>query len=130
MDDKRRTLVAGIGALLAAAPALGACLQEGARRPGSPDQRLLNAFPELPGSQGLGRAYLRKFPAEANVATLERLLLRGSAGPGCSANTASCVEAIVAAHRDDCARVDMVTLEGYVLSRSECRLYALNALLS
>lgn len=70
--------------------------------------------------RAIGRAYLTKFPHENHRPTLIRLLREATqASPDIS------LRQLEAAVRTEYEQDDLVSLDGWIFSRSEARLYAL-----
>ena len=92
--------------------------------------RLAGCLREAEAARVIGRAYLATAPAEAGVEALvtELTLPRQNQGEG-PAGTAGLKEWLAQRSRDDFAAGRVVSVDGWLLSESEARLYALVALL-
>jgi hypothetical protein len=87
---------------------------------------LLPPMPVPEAIAALGRRYLAAYPDEANRETLQRIL---HLEPSDSADSAATqLPRIDAAIRRDLADRNLVHIEGWQLTRTECRLYAALAL--
>jgi hypothetical protein len=129
--NRRQFLVRGVGAwLLLGYRSKGAALASSDR----PEvARWLAMLHRRESAAALGRIYLQRFPREADVEALRRALeARVSAIGAASAMDADDAwqlrAAFAACNRDDFERGDTVELEGWVLARTEARLWALAAL--
>ncbi len=123
---RREVLLALLGALGGAT--LGACREDAGTAPtsGSPtpeDWRAVFGPRAAAGAAAVGRAWLRTHPAEADP---ERLA--ASLCADCEATTATLRAALGRRHRADFERNRLERVGGWTLSDTECRLYALLAL--
>jgi hypothetical protein len=115
----RRDVLLALGALaLGGAPAL----QSGGTPVAPSGQELAARLRDPRAVRALGIRYLERHPEERDPGFLHAATLAG-AGKG-KRNAA----ALRARSRDDFRRGDTVLIEGWVLSRTECRLCALVAL--
>ena len=79
----------------------------------------------------IGDWYLDRYPAERDVSVLAKALsaaIPGFSRSGAQADPQRLKAAIRAARADDFARDDVVSIGGWLLARTECRLCALAAL--
>ncbi len=77
----------------------------------------------------IGRAYLEAEPAEAELGRILALLLPGRSAAALAALPAAELRRLVTArHRGDFSEGRTVSLGGWILSRTEARLYAVAAL--
>ena len=113
-------LLAGSAGLL---PLLAACSDE---REAQPPDSVLDVFADPASLQGLGRLYLARFPDEADAEVLLQALLNDlevlpDSRTGLRNQLRSRIEG-------DFERGDVFQLRGWMLSRTEGRLWALAAL--
>lgn len=93
--------------------------------------RLVSLLTHVENARVVGHAYLRAFPLERSADGLVEGIASGLPGGHGALRTSSDDElrrAVSTAIRDDFAREADVTVQGWILSRTEARLYALAAL--
>ena len=90
---------------------------------------LVPAFGGSPAVGAVGRAYLDETPGESDPRVLVSHLYEGWTREALDADASEWVERIRHQHRQDFASGRTVTVEGWVLSRTEARVGALAALL-
>jgi len=81
-----------------------------------------NNLNELSGVLTLGNSYLADFPMEANIKLLASKLL--PAHKSDDQNIESGMKSIIEKHMSDCENLNMISVRGCLLSRTEARLYA------
>lgn len=128
----RRGFVIGF-ASFAAALLANLPLRAGALLQAEPDalQRLAGTFHHPDSAAAIGRTYLRQYPAEAEVRHLASEIERDLDCLGCRlprADEASLRDAVRERVRRDFAEGVVVSVDGWVLSRTEARLCAIAAL--
>lgn len=131
--DRRRFLtaaLAGVGLLaLRSMPLPGRLAPAGT--PAFPAARLATLFAHAPSTHAIGRVYLRQVPAEGDVPTLARLIAASlSTGPAALArmSDAALRHGIAQRIRQDFADGRIVDVDGWLLSVTEARLYAVTTL--
>jgi hypothetical protein len=86
------------------------------------EERLRRAVPQAARASALGRAYLARAPGEADPVRLAAAIIAGLGAPVDDERLPALIRARV---RADFAAGDIVTIDGWVLSRTEARLAAL-----
>ena len=122
---RREVLAAGLllGGSAGLLPLLGACSDGSEAQP--PDS-LLDVFADPASLQGIGRLYLERFPDEADEKVLLQALLTGlEVLPDSRSDLRDHLRSRIEA---DFERGDVFALRGWVLSRTEGRLWALASL--
>jgi hypothetical protein len=93
--------------------------------------RRLRRLSHLPSIRSdVGSAYLARYPAEAGSETLTRLILSHLSQRGCAGSISddrSLCRAVADCLRDDFAEGYTVSVDGWILSRTEARLCALSS---
>jgi len=129
LSRRRFLLLAALGAGAAAGSALRAGWLAGDGRRSSRAARLLDGFVDLTSARVVGAACLEIPRLERSVPELVRALERSLGGEsayrGSPREMRTRVSELV---RKDFAALDIVDVQGWVLSRNEARLYALAAL--
>lgn len=122
---RRRLLIAaaGVAAAVAAGPSGLLTLIE---RMSAPDAASLlrGLITDREGAANLGRSYLAAHPTEAQ----RRVLVRDLVGPAVPTSVSRASREVANRIRGDYAAGSTVVVDGWVLSRTEARLYALVAL--
>jgi hypothetical protein len=129
--SRRRFLVAVGGAAAALAVRAEPWRAVVAVRARSDAEHLVSALDHLESARVVGRAYLREHPRERSVAGLVDGITSDLPGGRATVGGASEAElrlAVSASIRNDFARETSVRVQGWILSRTEARLYALAAL--
>ena len=116
--NRRDALKYGLSAAAVAAVGLVYRLSSDRRR--STD--IFDELAEVSGLCTVGRTYLQRFPEEADESTLIALLLAGGS-KGLDLRGGSTTE-VRQRIRQDFVEDDVVTVDGWILSRTEARLYA------
>jgi hypothetical protein len=126
VDLTRRRLLIGAAGLLGALAAGPSVLVPLIERLAAADAAALlrGLIRHREGAIQLGRSYLSAHPSEASRAALVRQL----AGPIAPASSERAARGVGTRIREDYAIGHTVVVEGWVLSRTEARLYALVAL--
>lgn len=127
----RRRLLVTFGAVTGAAWAAAAGPVRAALGSAGPAARLVGVLDHAASAAAVGRAYLRAHPEEAEPDRLVRELSAGIRCQGCDPDRAERTRlraAIAARIRADFAASRVVQVDGWVLSRTEARLYGLAAL--
>jgi hypothetical protein len=126
VDHTRRRLLVAAAGIIAAAAAGPSAILPLIERLTSPDTAglLRGLITHRDSAAQLGRSYLDAHPNEARSAALVRQL----AGPIALTSAERAAREVAARVRADYARGRTVVIEGWVLSRTEARLYALVAL--
>lgn len=94
-------------------------------------ERLVSLLTHVESARAVGKAYLRAFPGEGSVAGLVDGIASGVPDGRAGLRRASddgLRGALSASIRADFAREDSVTVRGWILSKTEARLYALAVL--
>lgn len=123
---RRRLLLAAIGLAASAVTgpgALAAILDQLEAR-GAPAEAVRGLISHRAQAERLGRIYLARHPDEASTAVLLRRLL----GPRRLRSTADAPSRIADGIGSDYAAARTVIVDGWILSRTEARLFALVAL--
>ncbi len=121
---RREVLAAGlaVGGSAGLLPLLAACPDGEARPPDSP----VDVFADPASLQGLGRLYLERFPDEADAKVLLQALLTDLEVLPDSRDRLR--DQLRSRIEEDFERGDVFQLRGWMLSRTEGRLWALAAL--
>lgn len=91
--------------------------------------RLTGLLTQADSARVIGREYLLATPAEATTARLTALVVAAALPRGIRGATDAQLHAHLSARiRDDFAEERVVTVAGWILSRTEARLYALTSL--
>lgn len=132
MDRDRRDVLYGLLSSVAAVAVAGnGTASRSVSTSDSISRLLLEAFPDISDARHLGEDYLRLFPSEAKVIRRAAQSLEARIADQIpEARVSSLIDNIITEHRRDCADVDMINVSDVLLSRTECRLYALIALRS
>ncbi len=124
--SRRRLLSAALYALLSAG-VLGGCAGWPAREPRPLSARELAAMiGDRDAASRFGEAYLRDFPAERDLDVLSLALTAALPAPGDAGLAFDDLDRVV---REEYRRGDVVRVAGWLVSRSEARLYAAASLL-
>jgi hypothetical protein len=129
---RRQFLLLALG--LAGSVAAGSRLSgsaEGWLRQGSLGAKLTALFVHQESAQAIGRAYLQRFPQEANIRTLEDQIAQGIAGGRTllvATGKPEISKLLSNRIRQDFATDQVVKVQGWILSITEARLCALTTL--
>ncbi|MCO6412115.1 MAG: hypothetical protein J5I92_05165 [Thiogranum sp.] len=132
-DASRRRFLLSLLLGLVAGRTLVACdsSTESRHVPGQAPEWLLKITGERDAVVRIGKDYLEAFPAERNVEALMSAIESSfEAVNAAAADAGEIVTALQQAVRGDYQRGDVAQVNGWILSRTEARLYAAVALLS